>query len=234
MRKTDPILALLHGFRFCVGNRAVRKLALIPWGLGAFAYLLFGFLAVSVHDDLVGFFISDVNGFWQSVLYYLAWVLAAVILLVLTIALSFGAIMLIAGSFQSAIARKVFQELGQDVGETGISVRGALAEVFKLGLVVVLMVFAFVLGFIPFLTPLALLMSAWLVGFEFFDVVLEALRLGPGARLSFAFRRSISVSIFGGTVLFLWAIPFVGMLLPPVAVSGAAWLAHRLGESPRA
>jgi uncharacterized protein involved in cysteine biosynthesis len=85
-----------------------------------------------------------------------------------------------------------------------------------------------IVGFIPILAPLALILGAWLLAYQFIDVVLDVFRISLSKRIKFALQNWLPVTLFGTTLIIVCSIPFVAILIPPVAVAGSAWL---IGET---
>ena len=89
------------------------------------------------------------------------------------------------------------------------------------------MIFVFIIGFIPFLTPFAICLGAWLLAYQFVDVVLDVMKQGVRHRLKFSLKHWILLLQFGLIVTLLCLVPFVAILIPPVAVAGASTLLAR-------
>jgi uncharacterized protein involved in cysteine biosynthesis len=226
------ITAIFKGFGYCLFNNSVRRLAIWPWLIGLFCYILSLGGAIYLHPLLLQFLIGEPSGFWRTVLYYLVWLLSAALLLVVAGLITVMLVMVFASVFQTAIAANVLKELGRKTppeipGFKGLmkeTIRTVRVETFKL--LWLLPVFAVVLiaGLIPVFAPIALLLGAWLLAYQFLDVVLDLYKLNTRARIMFAVRNLPLVTCFGLSLTVCWAIPLVGVLLAPVAVAAAAWL----------
>ncbi|MFN8390558.1 MAG: EI24 domain-containing protein [Bdellovibrionota bacterium] len=224
--------AIFHGLRIVLSERSVRSLAVRPWAIGFVSYCLTCFGAIRAHAPLVHWMAGDPTSVGTTILHAGAWILSALLLLVGSMIVSISIVLVLAGLFQSAIAAAVLVHLGSIPPETGDSFldlagetgRSILVELKKLIWLLPLMSLAFVLGFIPLLSPFALLVAAWLLAYQFVDTVLDLFKLGAGDRLRFATRHAPLLIVFGAVLTLCWAVPFLGIILAPAASAGAAWL----------
>jgi uncharacterized protein involved in cysteine biosynthesis len=213
-----------------MSNKTIRRLALWPWAIGAASYLAGAVVSIHYHNHLVDMLISSSEGFWGSVLYVLAWLGAAIVLLLGTIIFSIIVVTILAGVFQSWIAEQVFEQYNVLPKTIVPDFRGLLkelmrnikAEILKAIWMVPLALTLIALGFIPALTIPVFILGSWLLAYQFVDVGLDLLHLPASRRLLFSLRHVVSVTIFGITLAIVW--PVAGFLLPPVAAAGAAWL----------
>ena len=100
----DPfriITAFFSGVRYCFIEKKTRKFALIPWGVGVVIYLVLAYLAIEFHQETVALLVERSEGFLNFILYWLAWVGAALLLAALVLTLSF-VVVFIATSSPSA------------------------------------------------------------------------------------------------------------------------------------
>ena len=172
------------------------------------------------------------EGVWKSALFYLAWLLFALLLLVLAGLFGLLLVIVLASVFQTAIARLVLQLQGISVPEEDDSIKGTFketmrtisVEISKLLWLVPVLLALLLAGFIPLLSPLAFAAGSWVLGYQFIDTVLDIYRVPVWRRLRFAIDKLVPVTCFGMTLAVCWLIPFMGIVLPPAAAAGAAWL----------
>lgn len=110
--------------------------------------------------------------------------------------------------------------------------RTITVESLKLLWLIPLFIILFILGLVPLLTPFAVLLASWLLAFQFVDITLDIFRLKSSERLRFCIKYALPITLYGLSLTVLWAIPFVGWVLPPAACAGAAWLLSSMGLIP--
>lgn len=224
--------AILKGLDLCLRKPSVRRLAVVPWILGAFCYIASVIGAYHAHPLLLEWAVGDPEGFWRHILYWFAYLSFAVLLLLVTLILTMTLVMLCTSVFQTAIVQRVLEELREPFPEEQAGMRGLVketgrtivVEAAKLLWLLPLMLIVLIIGFIPLLTPFALLLGAWLLAYQFIDIVLDVYRVPARARFRFARQHSFLLVSFGLSLSICWAVPFLGILLPPAAVAGASWL----------
>ena len=224
--------AVLQGLRLCFLNPEIRKLAIRPWLVSAVCYLAVGTGALLSHGPLLEMLVPNPEGFWMQALYWLTWAGLYLFLLIATLSISLILALVLSGVFQDSIARKTLAEFGAPVPEedenVGVVVkdigRSVATEATKLFWIIPLLVCLFIMGFIPFLSPIVFILAAWFLAYESFDVVYEIHKLSTKERLKKGMSNWPSLIAFGLGLTFFGLIPLAGILLPPVAVSAAAWL----------
>lgn len=224
--------ALLHGFKLCLLNSAVRKLALWPWLISALVYLLVATAAWFSHEPLVNWIVPNPDGIIKWGLYYLAWAGTALFLVISTLITSLILAIVLTGVFQESIAHEVLKQNGVNLPEEPQNLRGFAFEMArsiktesaKLLWLIPLGVMVLIMGFAPFLAPFAFIVAAWILGFESSDVVWEVLKKPARQRFSFARANWISVTLYGLSLSVIGFVPFMGILIPPIAVAGASWM----------
>lgn len=231
----NSLLAIIQGFKLCFTRKEIRRLAFWPWLVGFVCYGSAVVGAFYTHGPILAWVVGTPEGFWMTIVYYLAWVLVAMLLLVASMLVTIVFVMIFTSVFQNAIATRVLRDAGIAVPEetTGVSgvaketARTLVVESAKLLWLLPLGALVFLVGFIPILAPVALFAAAWLLAYQFVDVVLDVLKVGAWKRLLFAVRHGLTMVLFGLTLSLCWAVPFLGFLLPPIAVAGAAWLLEK-------
>jgi uncharacterized protein involved in cysteine biosynthesis len=232
MNIIKSVYAILQGLLICLTRPKVRKLAMWPWLVGMFCYSASIYLAYLYHGDILARMVDSPDGWLSYLIYGLAWVAVTSILAVGTLFITMVLVLILTSAFQTAIASAVLRELNEEIPEEeqGFSAllretkRTAFVEIAKLFWLIPLFILLFIVGFIPILTPVAFLLGSWLLAYQFVDIVLDIYKLKSGKRLSFAIKNAVPVTVFGASLSLCWAIPLVGILLPPAAVAGAAWL----------
>ena len=221
------ISAVLYGFRVCFGDPHIRKLAARPWLIGMVTYFATAFAAIKLHAPILNSIVHNQSGWLGGLTYYLAWIFIAVLLLLAATILSIGLVFLFAGVFQTDIAKAVLilsdnappPNTRGTIAETS---RTVVVETQKLLFLLPLMLLTIAIGFIPLMTPVALVFGSWLLAYQFVDSVLDLFNLTVRERLRFARENWLQMIGFGLTLAILWAVPLMGLLLPPVAVAAAA------------
>ncbi len=237
MNALKAFFAIFKGFGFCFSQKQIRRLALWPWLIGAIVYIAAAIGASYAHGSLLSLVVSEPSGFLSYIYYGLAWILVSSLLLVGTLLITVILVMVFTGVFQTAIAVETLKHIGASVPaeQSGVAAtvkeagRTIFTESAKLFWLVPLICFTFILGLIPFLTPVALVLGGWLLAYQFIDVVLDVYRMKTRARIGFAAKHAILMVCFGLGLAACSIIPFVGLLIPPVATAGAAWFLHETG-----
>lgn len=224
--------AIFHGFSLCFFNQNIRRLAVWPWLIGAFSAVFCFWGAFRLHPFLVAKVITTPEGWWEQFLYVLIYLGIGLILVCGVAISSLLLVTVFAGFFQSLIAHAVFRDSpfaipveGSGVSNTAREIgRTVSVEIVKLLWILPLMVVLFFIGIIPIFAPIAFILTAWLLAYQFIDVALDLHKLRVGTRLRFALKHWIPFSLFGMCFLALFFIPIVNLLIPPIAVASATWL----------
>lgn len=217
------------GISLCLSDKKLRKLSSKPWLIGLFSWPLSVAFAFFSHPHLLDLIDTNSLSWWAPVWNWCAGFLAAGLLFALSLFLSICLLFIFSGVFQTSIAREVFQQMRvklppEDQGMARDAGRTIWVETAKLFWIVPLTITAFLLGLLPFLTPFALIITSWLLGFQFMDIALDNLRFGALRRIRFCLKHFFKTSIFGAVLVICWAVPFLGILIAPGAAAGAAWL----------
>ena len=232
MNYVKAFIAIFKGLQLCLFEKSVRRLSIWPWLVGAVAYFGSIVSAYYLHPIVLSALVGTPDGWWASVVYYLAWFFIGLLLLVASMIVSVTLVLLLTAVFQGDIVIAVLRLLGDEVPpqETGIkglvkeTSRTLVVESAKLLWLLPLIALVAVVGLIPVLTPFAVIAGAWLLAYQFVDVVLDIYRLRSRERFRYARKNGVLLTCFGFVIMLCWAIPFMGILLPPAAVAGATWL----------
>lgn len=237
MRSIKAFFALFKGLHFCFSHKRIRRLAIWPWLLGAVIYIAAMVGAYYSHAPVLEMIADSPEGFLSYLWYGLAWLLVGGLLLIAALLLTVVIVMVFTGVFQTAIALETLKAIGADVPleEAGVKAvlketsRTILTESVKLVWLLPLILLSIVIGFIPLLTPFALILGGWLLAYQFIDVVLDVYRIRASRRIRFAARHGLLLVCFGLGLVFVSIVPFVGLFIPPIATAGAAWLLSETG-----
>lgn len=229
---SNAILAIPTGLRLCLTNPKVRKLAIKPWIAGLFSYFFSLFLAYYMHPIILSYLLSPPNSWWMNIVYYACWIIVAILLFIASSLLSIILVLITTAIFQTEIALAVLSDKYQGLAQGSViseAKRTIWVESTKLFWLIPLFITIFLLGLIPPLTPFAIAANCWLIAYQFVDVVLDLFKKGTLERLKFARKNWLFLMTIGGCLMLLWAIPFVGILIPPAAIAGTAWALDRAG-----
>ncbi len=226
----SAIGSLFSAFGLCLFDTRYRSLAIKPWLIGLAVY--FGALtgAYYAHGPLLRWAVADPTGYWSWIIYLLVWVAVTFGLLVSSMIVSVAVIMVFSSLFQTGLVKVTLTDLGVPFPPDPPGVHGTIKEAArtiyvesaKLLWIAPLGLLAFVTGLLPILLPLTVLLISWLLAYQFTDVVLDVLKVPPFRRLRLAMKNPGTMIWFGLGLAALWAIPFLGFLLPPVAAVAAA------------
>jgi len=222
------LFALVQGAKLCLLRADIRKLAVWPWLIGLFTYFSSLYGVYAIHGRVMSWAAHSPSGIFEHLKYGFVWLGVTGLLLFSAVALSFCLVLIFTSAFQTSIAKASLTAHNVELppSELGLleeASRTILVESRKLILLLPSMILVFVAGFIPLLAPFAIILGAWLLAFQFVDIVLDIFRLSARDRLAFARGNFISLVCFGLVLGILWAIPFVGIFLAPAATAGAAW-----------
>lgn len=164
----------------------------------------------------------------------LGWILSAVVAgAALVVVLVLGN--LLATPFLDLMTERILRDAGEPLppgrGVLRALARGLVNQTLKLlffGAIQSLLLLLLATPLAPLHPPLAGLLAVLFLGFEYLDYPLDARHVPVPARFAWLVDH-LGASLGFGAVLFLvlW-IPFAGVLLAPLAVTGAALLAHDL------
>ena len=235
MNLERSFIAFFKGISLCLFSPAVRRLVILPWLLGLFCYPVALYAAYQAHTPVVSYLTSSSDGFMGTIIYWGAWLLMSVLLFVGALFIAVLLVLICTAAFQTAIVEQVLCEIRggallEDQEKLSIkvilrqSIRAIGTESVKYLWLVPLFVLVFIFGFIPFFTPIALIGTAWLLAYQFIDIVLDVARMGATGRIKYSLKNWIPVCTFGLVITLAFLIPFAGVLLAPIATAAAAWL----------
>lgn len=229
------LLAFFKGISLCLFVPAIRRVVILPWIIGLLCYPITLYAAYSLHSPIVSYLASPSEGFFATALYWLSWLAVSGVLLISTLFISVLLVLISTAAFQTAIVEQVIRhELPEsplnNTTTLSISViisqsfRAIATESIKLLWLIPLFITVFILGFIPFLAPFAFLLAAWLLAFQFIDIVLDVAQFPATKRIKYTAKNWIAACSFGFVITIIFLIPFAGIVLGPIATAGAAWM----------
>lgn len=219
--------------RYMFDNPGLLRFAVVPFIINVILYL--GFITVAYYavPALMHKLMGRPELWWQYVLYYI--IGAVLVLSVIFILIFMFSIIgnIIASPFNETLARKILIAKNVQITENGyMGVRGALKEaeriivieLKKALLLVSVSVFSSLINLIPILSIFSLAITAVLIGYNFIDYPLEIMKFTFGNRIRFALKNFWMLLAFGTSSGLILLIPFLNLILLPIAVSGAAML----------
>jgi CysZ protein len=215
------VQAFGRGWRWLRARPRYLALLFVPalLGLLSMAGALSWFAAYD--DQIVGRLLFAKPERWYLLtLYYGLWALAYGAAVLVTLIVSMLVANIAAAPFYEIVSVAVEREVtGRAPPELGLwgNVRVAWVEVKKAAFIIVVSI---ILLFIPGLNVISVLLSAFLIGWNFFDYPLARRGWSFRERLAFVRREFWSVLGFG-----LWlVIPFAQIVMMPLAVAGGTML----------
>lgn len=223
--------SFFEGLTLFFSKNEIRNISLIPIFMSLVLMTLGLIIGVLYIDDalnlLLGSRALEMNSYLKGALYVLGVLFYFFILYFFV----FIVVSILAIPICQKISEKVFlhkKETYKQNKDLSSSVKSFFkmlkASLMKILVLIALSIFIFISSFIPFLYPVALLFTFLIVTWDSMDYSFELHDLSFGERLSL-FKNNlgafISFSIFVGILLF---IPFVQLVVLPVAVIGSTCL----------
>jgi CysZ protein len=146
----------------------------------------------------------------------------------------------LASPFLDAMTEQILRELGETLPPSRGPLRALLRSIVNQGLKllffgaiqIALLLLHLIPGIGSVLHPLiSTFVGVLFLGFEYLDYPLEARHLTVPGRFAWLFRRLGPTLGFGAVLFPVLLIPFVGYACLPLAVAGAALLAHNIDSS---
>ena len=231
------ISSLSGAFRLCLFDSRYRRLALRPWLIGFVVYCGAAVGAVYAHAPILQRTAADPTTAVSWIIYVAAWIGIAVGLLVSTMIISVAIILVFSSLFQTDLAKLALTDLEVPYpadesslhGTVKEAARTVIVETTKLLWLIPLGIIVFITGLFPILLPLTLFFVSWLLAYQFVDIVVDVIKVPPFRRLRYSIGNSLTLLWFGLVLAGLWAVPFLGFLLPPIAVVAAANYFNKVG-----
>ena len=226
MTVLETLRGFFSGLTLCLTDQRVRQLALRPW---AFAFVLYGLTLVGAyytHPLLLNWMVSPTDSFFGKIWFGIAWLLVGLTLLIASLAISFFVALIVLSFVQEPLARHILSLENISTGSSPLlaSIVRALLMIIVLSPVLII---SLCFSLIPFLAPIGIPLAAWILAVQSFDPVFETLEIPVRKRFTFALSHVIPFIAFGSVLVLGAAVPFVGFVLPPFAVAGAAVIIGR-------
>lgn len=236
---TEFFEALTYPFRgvaYFIQRPALWKYAAAAVAAHVVVFILFIILYVEYRGDLVAGITPGRFPAWLQTASH--WILSVLVLVAgLFVSLLLGNLLTL--PFLDAMTERILGDLGETLptgGGFGRMIRRALVnQVLKLLLFVIVQAALLVL----YVTPLAVLhpfISAFVgilfLGLDYLDYPLDARRISVPDRWAWMARHPGATLGYGSVLFVILLVPFLGYVLLPLTVAGAALLAHRLDSPP--
>jgi len=211
----------VRGFRWLRAHPKYLTLLFIPMLLG-FVGLILGMQTFMSYDKVIlGWILFAEPTVWYlQILYWVSYVILYLAAIVTTL---LGAMLMtnvIAAPFYEIVSVAIEKDMrgtaGEELGLMG-NIKIMLVELKKVAFILLINVLFL---FVPFINIIAILVTAFLVGWDFFDYPVARRDWTFGNRLSFVLKHFWSVTGLG-----LWLIvPVLNFVLMPLAVAGGTIL----------
>lgn len=202
-------------------------------------YAVLAWWMVSEFGQLLDWALEKIPS-WLDFLIPIAWVLFSLIILLL-FGFSFAILgSIIASPFNGLLAEKVAETTTGKHTDMEISLATVMAivrrslwrEIVKLGYflprMILVLILSLLFGFIPVIGLLVSLLvfawAAWSMSIQYLDYPADNAGIGFKETLKQMKQKRMDCLTFGAAVTFLMGIPFINLLMIPVAVAGATLL----------
>jgi len=228
----DGVGAFFGGLGFIVSKPSMWGWALIPTMVATFLFGTFGALGVWGGDHLAERLLSNSGGWSSAGFWFLRivfWIAAVAISFLISISLAQP----ISGFALDAIARRQEVALGgrtwpdQPFFASAIRSLGVTFTALAVSLPLLLLLSAITFLFPPasiVTIPLKFLVTGLAIAYDFLDYPLGLRGAGVRSRVAFIADHFSAVLGFGVAAALLLLVPFLGLILLPFGVAGAARL----------
>ena len=229
MTSLRATVAPIYGIWICLTNRKLRKLCVKPWIIGVCCQIV----TIPGAFYLYRFLLNLMSLPTETTL-QIAWFGFVSIFLFLgsmccSLFIAIALTMILAGIYQTKIAEIALIQFGapikanQEAPSLRLTLRYAWEELARLLWLVPFSLFMLLFAFVPILAPVLILLSSWLIAFQFADIVLDACKYTSKQRLSWATSKFLPMSLFGLSATVLIAIPILGFFVAPFVTAGMAY-----------
>jgi len=241
-------LGFLYPFRaarYISRHPSLWKFVLIPFLINTVVFSVSVYFGLNFFSDTVVALIPTGEAWYWLILYYLSWVVAAVVTAVLVF-FSFTVVgNLIASPFNDLLSERTEEKLRGGISETPFSLRGfmrdaryTLVEEFKkISAFVLAMVFVFAFNLLPgfgtlIYSVLSILITLFFLSVEYTGYIFSRRRVPFREQRRYLLGRKFLMLGFSTGLLVILAIPLVQFLCIPMGVVGATllWVDHRNPE----
>ncbi|MBF0361351.1 MAG: EI24 domain-containing protein [Oligoflexia bacterium] len=216
-------------------DRSLQTLLLFPLVIGALLYLLFAILAFKLGVPyLQQTLIKEwaLLNSWAQWISYILVTLTAILLIVLLNFTFVVVVSLFSSPFHQMISDKVEALLlrSHSLSPSDFPMEmplkmiiyklflGGFNDLKRISFILFVGLFAFFISFIPFLTPISIILSALLVSYQFLDYNWSRHQLGVFSSLAEIKNNLFYYLFFGICFLFILSIPLINLLGLPFAV----------------
>lgn len=226
----NSLISFSPSVKMILKNKVNLFLAMIPIIIGI---LVYWFLGTWVYEGIMGWGSQQIEQYissnsFGSIVYYLIATILSIMLFFLVNWTFVLVVALIASPFNDIMSARIekllkkeeplgfsdsFSSLGNNLFKTFLN------EIKKITFIVILTLFSLLFGYIPFLTPLSVLIAVVLLAVEFLDFSWS--RHGLTFRSCLRdIRKNIIDYAFGGAFFFIIvSIPILNLIVPPLATS---------------
>ena len=239
-----PVAGFVRGFsyplravRFLAKKPGLLKYLAIPFFINLLVFSLSVYFGLDIFNGLLDAYAPGTETWYGVILYYLAW-MVALLLTVVVVFFSFTVIgNLIASPFNELLSERCEELLSGSLSEQSFSLQrfwldakhALLVEVKKLSLFIIGMLLLLAINLIPgfgsaVYAVLAPLFTLVFLVVEYLAFVLMRKKLDFADQRRYIFKHPVLMAGFGSGVFCLLAIPFAQFFCIPLAVVGATLL----------
>lgn len=203
-----------------MSNSKMFMMALRPWIIGFIVYLLTVTGSFFFQKTLIAQFVNEPNGPWSSILYGVAWIFVTILILLFSTIVSAVFMLVFSAVLQTRLVCASFQNLAIDIPpDQSIVMEAGKAisfELVKLLWIIPITLTLIIVGLFPLLLPFTLTLMAWILGYQFYDLIFDIKKIPPFARFKMAIKDTLVILPFGFIVAILWSVPFVSIIFAPI------------------
>lgn len=217
-------------YKLILKDKYSVMLALVPVLIGILLYVFAGKAfyssAITFGTQYIEQYLSD--GTFGKIVYYLV-VSILTIMLYFIVSWTFVLVLsLIASPFNDLLSGRIEKLLlGEELPSFGSSLKAEIKniiptlfnEVKKISLIIIFSILAVLLGYIPFLTPISVFVTAALLALGFVDYSWSRHGVSFKNCRKDMFKNIFSYAIGGGFFMVVVAIPLVNIIVPSLATS---------------
>jgi len=228
MRIGSVVSAYFQTCSMLLSNAKLRALMLRPFLAGLAVYLVSLGIGLYFFGEIRAVIDPELQNWVRLIVNPLIWIATLLIVLFGSVVLVVILTLSLLGILQVPLAKEVLQLKGFQLPIESGSVRGFSASLVwegaKLIVVILIGIIAVLLGIFPLLLPISIILSGWIIGFESFDVALEAGGKTVTQRIKLILKNSPVILAVGLGGLVFALIPFAAIILPSVSVGCMAIL----------
>lgn len=223
-----------------VKNKINLTLSLIPIVIGI---LLYWFAGAAIYEGVMGQGQELINeyiqeGTWGAIVYYLVATIFTVMLFFIVNWTFVLVVTLLASPFNDLLSERIEKlmqgnatlNLADSMGRIGKNVfKVIFVEIKKILLIMSLTLISVIFGYIPFLTPISVMIAILLLAVEFLDYSWSRHEMTFNECLKDIKKNVIGYLLGGGFFFILVSIPVVNLIVPSLATSyfTTLWVKNR-------